>query len=245
MLTVTSRFSPWRAAPRRRNKRSNTVGAAEIETKSAKDFFEIDAAEHVFGRQARHSRVVASVIFRPILRIAQDRIGLGDFPETVARARFLVAIGVILERELPESVLDRLHIGVPRDPEHLVMVVRFGHELTSRIIAYRGRDQRSAWPGPFSTPPKAIAPIRAASSGSAIPWGRPTAKGPPTAPGARKRSTRRAVRSEARAAEAHAQETHLAVQKKCGRGMFEFRERRDDILRHSIREAFLLGSDSR
>ena len=86
----------------------------------------------------------------------------------------------------------------------------------------------------------AIAPIRVASCGSAIPWGRPTAKGPPTAPGARRRSTC-AVRSEARAAEAHAQETHLTVQNKCGRGSFEIRERRDDILRHSIREVFLLG----
>jgi len=55
------------------------------------------------------------VILGAFLGIGEYRVGRGDLLEAFLGAGLLVAVGMVLQRELAEGVLDRLLIGVARD----------------------------------------------------------------------------------------------------------------------------------
>ena len=64
-----------------------------------------------------------AVVIGAFLRVAQNRVGFGGFLEVFFG--FLVSripVGVILKRELAVGALDFLIGGVPRNPEHLVVI---------------------------------------------------------------------------------------------------------------------------
>jgi hypothetical protein len=145
-------LAAWRrsAAPEHALERARRP---EIKAESAENVGEVDAAEQVFGREARDAHMAARIIFDPFLRIAQNRVGLGDFPEAVGRVGRLVAVGMILKGELAKGVLDRFLVGVPRHAQRFIIVARIGHgspslspfvsALAFRRMASRGGDARS------------------------------------------------------------------------------------------------------
>ncbi len=89
---------------------------AEIEIQAAENILEIDAAEQVFLAEAFHAGKPAGIVFRALLRIGQDCIGLGDFLEAFFGARLLVAVGVIFHRERAKRILDRFLVGILATP---------------------------------------------------------------------------------------------------------------------------------
>ena len=119
------------------------------------------------GEKPGDPGIAAGIVLGPLLRIAQDRVGLGDLLEAVACAWLLVAIGVILERELPKRILDRLYVGVARDAEHLVIVARFGQGYRLALsrpagcFAVLGVDHAAAWTEPVGR----ASPVGAPTSG--------------------------------------------------------------------------------
>ncbi len=127
----------------------------EIKAETPEDVLEIDAAEQILGGEVGDAGIAARIVLRALLGIAQDRVGLGDLLEAIGCARFLVPVGVVLQGELAESVLDRLLVGVSRNAEHLVIIARVGHGLyrsLARAAAARltvfGVDHPAAGGGP-------------------------------------------------------------------------------------------------
>jgi len=55
------------------------------------------------------------VVLSALLGIGEYSVGRGNLLEAFLGAGLLVAVGMILQRELAEGVLDRLLIGVARD----------------------------------------------------------------------------------------------------------------------------------
>jgi len=66
-----------------------------------------------------------AVVLRALLRIGEDLVRLGDLLELLLRLRLvlLVAVGMPLERELAERLLDLVRRGLARDAERLVVVL--------------------------------------------------------------------------------------------------------------------------
>jgi hypothetical protein len=76
--------------------------------------------------------VAVGVVALPLLRVAEDAVGLGRFLELLLGFLVpLVAIGVVLEGQLPVGRLDLGVRRVPRHPEDLVIVASSGHFLES------------------------------------------------------------------------------------------------------------------
>jgi hypothetical protein len=72
--------------------------------------------------------VAVGVVALALLRVAEDAVGLGRLLEPVFGVLVpLVAIGVVLERQLPVGGLDLGVGGIPRHPENLVIVASGGH----------------------------------------------------------------------------------------------------------------------
>ena len=91
-------------------------------------------------RRAGHARVAEAVVARALVGVAEDGIRLGRFLEPlfgggVAR----IAIGMVLERQLPVRALDVLLAGRAADAQDLV-VVAFAHALATLTCA--GRSSR-------------------------------------------------------------------------------------------------------
>ena len=102
------------------------AAAAKVEIEPAENVFEIDAAEQVLLAEAGHAGESAGVVFGALLRVGQDRVGLGDFLEARLGSRLLVAVRVIFQGEIAESVLDRLLVGVLGNAEHFVVIALRG-----------------------------------------------------------------------------------------------------------------------
>ena len=96
--------------------------AAEVEIEPAENVLEIDAAEQVLAAEAGDAGETARIVFRALLRIGEDRVGLGDFLEAFFGPGFLVAVGVVFQREIAKRVLDRLLVGVLGDAQNFVVV---------------------------------------------------------------------------------------------------------------------------
>ena len=98
----------------------------EIEVEAAEQIFEIDAAEQVLSTESSHARKTARIVFGPLFRIGEHRIGFGDFLEALLGARLFVAVRMILQGELAESVFDGFRVGVARNAKHLVVIALSG-----------------------------------------------------------------------------------------------------------------------
>ena len=96
--------------------------SAKVKIEPAEDIVEIDAAIQVFLAESFHPGKSAAIVFGALFRVGQDGIGLCDFLEAFLCSRLLVAVGVIFHREVAESVLDRLLLGILGDAEHLVVI---------------------------------------------------------------------------------------------------------------------------
>ena len=88
---------------------------AEIEIEAAENVIEIDAGKQILGRKVRHAGKTVGVVLSALLGIGEYSVGRSNLLEAFLGAGLLVAVGVKLQRELPEGVLDRLLIGVARD----------------------------------------------------------------------------------------------------------------------------------
>jgi hypothetical protein len=100
--------------------------AAEAEAEIGKEGVEVEAAEEVLRREPRDAGKAGRVVLGALLRVGEDRVGLGDFLEPLLRPGLLVAVGVVPQRELAERVLDRRRVGVARDVKDLVIVALCG-----------------------------------------------------------------------------------------------------------------------
>src|SRR5690606_37726788 len=83
------------------------------------------AAAHAAEALAVDAGVAEAVVGGALLRVREDRVGLGDLLEPLGR--FLaaaVAVRVVLHRRLAEGRLQRRVVGVPVDTQHLVVVTR-------------------------------------------------------------------------------------------------------------------------
>ena len=77
------------------------------------------------------------VVARPLVAIREDRVGLGGLLELLLGVLVaLVAIGMVLKRQLAIRALDLLIAGVLRNAEDLV-VVPFAHAFATFTIAGR------------------------------------------------------------------------------------------------------------
>ena len=88
---------------------------------------------------ARHAGVAEAVVPRALVGVAQDGVGLGGLLELLFGGRVaLIAIGVVLQRQLAIRALDVLLAGILRDAEDLV-VVPLAHALATFTSAGRSR----------------------------------------------------------------------------------------------------------
>jgi hypothetical protein len=90
---------------------------AEIEAGAhvVEDVTEVDTAEKILFADTGDTGETARIVIGTLLRIGEHRIGGGDLLEAILGAGLLVAVGMVLQRELAEGILDRLLIGVARD----------------------------------------------------------------------------------------------------------------------------------
>ncbi len=117
-------------------------GTAEIESQPAEKVLEVDAAEQILVGEIGDAGMAAGIVFGALLGIVQNGVSLGDLPELLGRAGFLVAVRMVFQGELAEGVLDRLSVGVAGDAQHLVVVPRLRQGLC-RPLALDG--VRHAW----------------------------------------------------------------------------------------------------
>ena len=106
----------------------------EIEVKATEQIFEINAAEQIFAAETGYALEPSCVVFGPLLRIGEHGVGFGNLLEALLGARLLVAVGVVQQGELAESVLDRLAVGVFRNAKNLVIVALGGCDDDSFIM---------------------------------------------------------------------------------------------------------------
>ena len=121
MVTRISRSCPRAGVRRRPNRRSNRLPPPNAQP--AQDVIEVDAAKQVLGREASDTGAASHIVFGPLLRVAQDRVGLRDLFEFLGGGRILVAVRMVFQRQLTECVLDRLVIGVAWNAEDLIEIV--------------------------------------------------------------------------------------------------------------------------
>ena len=115
----------------------------ESNSASAEDLVEIDPAKQILRRVAHHSREAAAVILRALFRIGQDGVGRGDFLELLLRVRLPVAVGMILQRELAEGVLDLLFIRIARHAEDFVEIALGGRRHAEKSPLLREQTRRA------------------------------------------------------------------------------------------------------
>jgi hypothetical protein len=81
----------------------------------------------VAGRAAGHAAralLAELVVLLALLLVAQSAVGLGDLLEVVLGLGVVrVLVGVPLDGQLPVRLLDRVHVRVLRDAQHLVEII--------------------------------------------------------------------------------------------------------------------------
>ncbi len=124
------------------------TGAAPAAAKSenvaeaAEDVLEAGELRGIEALRAAHAGVSEAVVARALVAVAQDRVRLGGFLELLFGGLVaLVAIRVVLERELAIRALDLLIAGGAGDLEDLV-VVAFAHDALATLTS-AGRSRRS------------------------------------------------------------------------------------------------------
>ncbi len=118
-------------------------GVGKIESEAAR------AGEPAGAGARRHRLMAETVIGRPLLRVFQDLVGFVDLLESLLGPRVpRIPVGVILQRELPVRLLDRVQIGVPFDPKDFVIVsLRHIQPLDCRRNKWIGGAYRGAGAG--------------------------------------------------------------------------------------------------
>jgi hypothetical protein len=76
---------------------------------TAEQVFEVDTAEDIFGAiPTGDTRVPKTVVHAALLLIGEHSVGFGNLPELLSSIRFLVAVWVVFEGQLPVSALNLL-----------------------------------------------------------------------------------------------------------------------------------------
>src|SRR5262249_20228469 len=104
------------------------------------------------------SRVAVPVVELARLGVGEHLVRLGHLAEALLGVGLLRHVGMELPRQPPERFLDLLLVGIPRDPEQLV------------VVAFRRRHRRTwcqcRWRAtPWCTPPRRSARARAPPRG--------------------------------------------------------------------------------
>ena len=69
--------------------------ATASDAQPTQDVIEVDAAKQVLGREASDTGAASHIVFGPLLRVAQDRVGLHDLFEFLGGGRILVAVRMV------------------------------------------------------------------------------------------------------------------------------------------------------
>src|SRR6266540_1710286 len=114
--------------------------------KAAEDVLELGEDRRIDARRARadagHGRVTESIVPRALVPIGEHRVRLGRLLEPLLRRLVAgIAIGMVLERELPIGALDVLVARVSRNAEHRV-VIALAHDAFATLTT-AGRSSRS------------------------------------------------------------------------------------------------------
>src|SRR3990167_3827950 len=89
-----------RRAARAPAKKRVEQSSAEVEIEAAEDVVKIDPGKQVLRRKVRDAGEAVRIVLGALLRIGEHRVGRGDLLETLLGAGLLVAVGMILQREL-------------------------------------------------------------------------------------------------------------------------------------------------
>jgi hypothetical protein len=89
--------------------------AAKVKTQTTKNGAKINAAKEILGCNVRRTRDPPDVIGRALLGIGEHYIGFSDLLEALLSLWGFVAVGVILERQLAESIFDGLLVRIAWD----------------------------------------------------------------------------------------------------------------------------------
>src|SRR5581483_4027382 len=89
---------------------------------------------------ALRRRVPEAVVHRPPLGVGEDLVGLVDLLEARLGPRLLVSVRVVLHRQAPERLFDLVRSRVPRDAEHVVVVLL---AVGCHLILYRSESMRA------------------------------------------------------------------------------------------------------
>jgi hypothetical protein len=101
----------------------NLLEAAEPTKVSHEDLDGIREVEPAEARGAPYPLFAEPIVRGPLLGIPKDLVGLRDLLEAVlGLLRSLVAVGVVLQRELPIGLLDLFGGGAPGDAEALIVI---------------------------------------------------------------------------------------------------------------------------
>jgi hypothetical protein len=89
--------------------------AAKVKAQAAKNGAKINAAKEILGRNVCRTRAPLGIIGRALLGIGEHCIGLSDLLEALLSLWDFVAVGVIPERQLAESIFDGLLVRIAWD----------------------------------------------------------------------------------------------------------------------------------
>src|SRR5690606_4212179 len=102
--------------PRRASEEAleKAAGVEAAQTDVGKDISKVHPRPQIFGAEPGDRRTTAGVVLGAFLRVGQHRVGLGRLLEALLCVRFLAAVGVVLQCEAMERLLDLLAIRVAR-----------------------------------------------------------------------------------------------------------------------------------
>src|SRR5688500_14727819 len=104
------------------------------------DLDRVAEVEVLRARAALHALLAVAVVQRALLRIAQHLVRLRHLLEPLLGfLRALVAIRMVLQRELPIGLLDLVGFGTARDAQQLVVI---SHRTSRRSASERLTSRR-------------------------------------------------------------------------------------------------------
>src|SRR5579859_5801742 len=98
-------------------------GAAEEGVEDVAEAAEIAEALEAAARLLAHAGPAEAVVGGALLRIGEDLERLVDLFEALLRPVILIAVGMVLHRQLAEGLLDLFRAGRARHAEHVVVVL--------------------------------------------------------------------------------------------------------------------------